>query len=216
MTVTLQDVARRAGVSPRTVSRVVNQQGEISEATRARIQSVIDELGYRPNYLARSLVSQRSHMLGVAAWGLDYYAPSRIVVSIEQRSRELGYALFLHLLPNPADHSARRIIDTLAAHRVEGIIWAIPEVGDNRAWLSPSVMKNLPPIVFMNMQAQAGLPSVSVDNRKGGYKATTHLLSQGRRKIGLICGPANWWEAQERYAGWREALQQAGIAYRPA
>ena len=72
MDVTLQDVAKRAGVSVKTVSRVVNNQGEISEATRKHVQTAINELGYRPNILARSLVNQRSNTLGVLAWGNDY------------------------------------------------------------------------------------------------------------------------------------------------
>ena len=73
--VTLQDVARLAGVSTKTVSRVVNNQGEISAATRERVQAAIEQLGYRPNILARSLVNRRSNTLAVVAWGIDYFGP---------------------------------------------------------------------------------------------------------------------------------------------
>src|SRR5512141_1417535 len=93
--VTLQDVARRAGVSAKTVSRVVNQQGEISEPTRKRIQKAIDDLGYRPNVLARSLIHQRTNTLATVAWGIDYFGPSPTVTGIEQQSDDLGYSLFL-------------------------------------------------------------------------------------------------------------------------
>jgi DNA-binding LacI/PurR family transcriptional regulator len=211
MKITIHDVAKQAGVSTKTVSRVINHQGEISEETRARVQAVIDRMGYRPNILARSLVHQRSHMLGVVTWGLDLYAPSRIVVGIERRSRELGYSLFLHLLSDPAEGNALQILDTLAAHRVDGIIYALPEISANHNWIQPALLENLPPLVFMNMQPRPGLISVSVDNRLGGWKATRHLIEQGCRRIGIVGGPAGWWESSERLLGWREALQQAGM-----
>jgi LacI family transcriptional regulator len=198
-------------VSTKTVSRVINHQGEISEETRKRVQAVIDELGYRPNILARSLVSQRSGMLGVVAWGLDYYAPSRIVVGIEQRSRELGYSLFLHLVSHPTDSGAERILNTLADHRVEGIIWAIPEVGENHAWIQLNALENLPPVVFLSTQGTPGLDSISVDNRRGGDLAVQHLVDQGRKRIGIISGPPDWWESRERLAGWQEVLQRNGL-----
>jgi LacI family transcriptional regulator len=198
-------------VSTKTVSRVINHQGEIRLETRHRVQAVIDELGYRPNILARSLVSQRSGMLGVVAWGLDYYAPSRIVVGIEQRSRELGYSLFLHLMSHPTDSGAERILNTLADHRVEGIIWAVPEVGENHAWIQLNALKNLPPVVFLSTQGTPGLDSISVDNRRGGDLAVQHLVDQERKRIGIISGPSNWWESRERLAGWQEALLRSGL-----
>ena len=77
---TLQDVAALAGVSAKTVSRVVNKQGEIKEATRQRVQEAIDKLGYQPNFLARSLVHRRTNTLAVVAWGIDYFGPSRTIV----------------------------------------------------------------------------------------------------------------------------------------
>jgi LacI family transcriptional regulator len=213
--VTLHDVAKLAGVSIKTVSRVVNEQGEFSEATRERVQAAIEQLGYRPNILARSLVSQRSNMLGVVAWGIDYYAPSRIVVGVEQKSNELGYSLFLNLVPHPDGTDTARILNTFVDHRVDGIIWAVPEVGTNRAWLDTVKMDNLPPIVYMNMQARPGLTCISIDNHSGGFQATQHLIHLGRRNIGLISGPASWWETRERAAGWQEALLQAGLDVKP-
>ena len=215
MKVTIREVARRAGVSTKTVSRVINQQGEITEETRARVQAVIDELGYRPNILARSLVSQRSNMLGVVTWGLNYYTPSRIVVGIEQRSSEFGFSLFLHLISHPTAAGAENILNILADHRVEGIIWAIPEVGENHNWIRRSSFDTLPPIVFLNAPSRPGLDSVAVDNRRGGELAARHLIDQGCRKIGLIKGPPGWWEAEERFAGWQDALNQAGIEVLP-
>src|SRR6476660_2610813 len=103
MHVTLKDVARHAGVSAKTVSRVVNNQGEISSETRIRVQAAIQQLGYRPNILARSLVNQRSNTIAVVASGIEYFGPSRSIVGIEQQANAFGYSLFLHLMHDPQD-----------------------------------------------------------------------------------------------------------------
>ena len=212
MHVTLQDVAKLAGVSAKTVSRVVNNQSEISATTRERVQAAIEQLGYRPNILARSLVNRRTNTLGVVAWGIDYYGPSQTVVGIENRSDELGYSLFLHLLTRPDEAKIERVLDALIDRRVDGIIWAVPEVGDNRAWIETDRLRQLPPIIFLSTQPRAGLRSIAVDNYRGALQATQHLIDQGRRRIALIAGPIKWWEARERQAGWRAALTEAGLS----
>ncbi len=212
---TLRDVADLAGVSTKTVSRVVNHQKEISEATRLRVQAAIDQLDYRPNILARSLIHQRSNTLAVIAWGIDYYGPSRTIVGIEQEANELGYSLFLSLVNHPTDNH-EQILDTLISRRVEGIIWAIPEVGDNRKWIRSNHLDQLPPVVFLTMESRRGISVVSIDNRNGAKQAVKHLLQLGRRKIGIITGPMSWWEASERFAGWQEALAEAGLEASPS
>lgn len=210
MHVTLKDVARRAGVSPKTVSRVVNNQGEISDATRARVQAAIQELGYHPNILARSLVNQRTNTLAVVASGIEYFGPSRTILGIEQQADEFGYSLFLTLLPHPEDTNLKLVFDELIAQRVEGIVWAIPEIGENSRWITPAELEQLPPIVFLSMATRPHVSIVAVDNRAGARLAVNHLLEQGRQRIGIITGPLTWWEARERVAGWREALTTAG------
>ncbi len=216
MHVTLQDVARLANVSAKTVSRVVNNQGEISEATRQRVQEAIEKLGYRPNILARSLVNQRSAMLGVVASGLEYFGPSRTVTGIEQRSYELGYSLLFSLMPQAADTNVQPVLDSLVARRVDGIIWAVSEIGDNRSWIRPELLADLPPVVFLTMAPRPGLSIVAVDNRAGATRATRHLVDLGRRKLGVITGPLSWWEARERLDGFTGALRQAGLELAPA
>jgi LacI family transcriptional regulator len=212
---TLRDVAELAGVSTKTVSRVVNHQNEISEATRQRVQAAIDQLDYRPNILARSLIHQRSKTMAVIAWGIDYYGPSRTVKGIEQEANELGYSLFLNLVSRPTDDH-EKILDNLISRRVEGIIWAIPEVGNNRDWAKNGRLDHLPPLIFLSMKARPGISVVSIDNRNGAKQAVQHLLQQGKRKIGIITGPMAWWEASERYLGWKEALGEAGLEASPA
>ncbi len=213
---TIKEVAAAAGVSTQTVSRVINERPDVSTETRLRVQQVIDDLGYRPSALARSLVHQRTNTLAVVAWGIEYFGPSRTVVGIEQQAVELGYSLFLNLLSKPDDSTHERIMNNFIAQRVDGIIWAVPEVGDNRSWIKSDQLKQLPPIVFLSMAAQPGLAMVSVNNQNGGTQATQHLIEQGRRKIGIISGPQKWWEARQRYIGWKTTLLEAGLKISPS
>ena len=215
MHVTLQDVAKLAGVSTKTVSRVVNNQGEISTTTRERVQAAIEQLGYRPNILARSLVNRRTNTLAVVAWGIDYYGPSQTVVGIENRSDDLGYSLLLNLRTRPDETNMDHVLDTLVDRRVDGIIWAVPEVGGNRVWITPERLQQLPPIVFLSAQPREGLMSVSVDNRHGAILATQHLIDQGRRRVATITGPKRWWEARERQSGWEATLRNNGLEPTP-
>jgi LacI family transcriptional regulator len=215
MHVTLADVAQLASVSPKTVSRVVNNQGEIRDETRQRVQAAIEQLGYRPNILARSLVSQRSNSLGVVTSGLEYYGPSQTLSGIEQRSYDLGYSLIFSLLPRPDVTNINPILDQFIARRVDGIIWAVPEINHNRQWIRPEMLEHLPPIVFLAMQPQPDLAVVSIDNRSGGAQATQHLIDIGRRKIGTITGPMDWWEACERYNGYVQTMQANGLEFSP-
>lgn len=211
LAVTLEDVAALAGVSIKTVSRVVNHQGELRESTRQRVQAAIDQLGYRPNILARSLVRQRSNTLAVVAWGIGYYGPSQTVVGIERQAHELGYSLQLSLLPEPDESEAERILEPLLAHRVEGIIWAVPEMGNNHLWLDTARLGQLPPMVFLTTSSRPGIAITSVDNLSGGRQAVAHLVEQGCRRIGMITGPLEWWEARQRRLGWQAALDAAGL-----
>jgi LacI family transcriptional regulator len=208
---TLKDVAKLASVSTKTVSRVVNNQGEIRKETRERVQIAIEQIGYRPNVLARSLIHQRTNTLGVVAWGIDYFGPSRTVVGIEQQAHQLDYSLFLNLMAQPDGGDSEHVLDTLITHRVDGIIWAVPEVGENRAWLESSNLNQIPPIVFLSMEPRPGLVVIAVDNFSGAKQVTQHLIDQGRRKIGIITGPLTWWEARERYAAWESVMHQANL-----
>jgi LacI family transcriptional regulator len=175
------------------------------------VQQVVSELGYQPNVLARSLVHRRSYTLGVVATGLEYFGPAGTLVGIERQASELGYSILLHLLPQPQLDNAEPALNSLLSRQVDGIIWAVPEIGSNRNWLRRESPHLPVPIVFLSMHASSSLPVVSVDNFEGGRLATDHLLSQGYRHIGLITGPLTWWEARERRRGWRDSLLAAGL-----
>lgn len=209
--VTIKEVARAAGVSAQTVSRVLNERADVSAETRQRVRDVIAELGYSPNIIARSLIQGRSHTIGVVGYGLSYYGPSRTITGLERRANELGYSLLLSLLREPEASTGQNILDHLLMRKVDGIIWAIPEIGEHRTALL-GAMHNVPvPVVFINMDPRPGLPVVSVDNYAGGRRAVEHLLTQGCRKVAVITGPDTWLESRQREAGWRDAMLAAGL-----
>jgi len=209
--VTIQQVARQARVSAQTVSRVINNYPSVAPKTRLRVEQAVAKLGYRPNVLARSLVHRRSHTLGVVATGLEYFGPAGTLVGIERRASELGYSILLNLLPQPHLDNAEPVLNSLLSRQVDGIIWAVPEIGANRNWLRRESPHLPVPIVFLSMHASTNLPVVCVDNFEGGRLATDHLLSQGYRRVGLITGPLDWWEARERRRGWRDSLLAEGL-----
>jgi len=210
--VTIKDIAASAGVSTQTVSRVLNNHPDVSQETSKRVKRVIKDTGYAPNILARSLIRGRSHMLGVVAYGLKYYGPSRMITGIERRAAELGYSMFLQLLHDPETDDVEFQINSLLAHQVDGIIWAIPDIGNNRAWAHTLNQNFNVPLVFVSgMEKPTSLFTVGIDNHAIGKIATQHLIDGGASCIGIVTGPLNWWEAQQRQQGWRDVLRANGL-----
>jgi len=208
---TIKQVAKAAGVSTQTVSRVINDRPDVSPETRGRIQQVIVELDYQPSALARSLIQQRSYTLGVVTAGLKFIGPSRTLNGIANKAEELGYALLLEEMLQFDTDNIKPLLQNLLARHVDGIVWAVPEVGDNRRWVG-EILNDVPvPVVFLTMQPRPGVSTVAVDNYVGGTLATRHLLEQGCRRIGHISGPQDWWETRQRKQAWQDTLQKAGI-----
>jgi DNA-binding LacI/PurR family transcriptional regulator len=209
--VTIKSVAREAGVSTQTVSRVINNRPDVAPETRQRVQEIIDKLGYHPSAVARSLIQQRSFTLGVITFGLQHVGPSRTLNGITYQAETRGYALLLNELAEYELDDIQSVIPGILARHVDGIIWAVPEVGDNFSWLEEGSFEFPVPIIFLMAGSGTNLPSVQIDNYAGGCLATRHLLDQGYRSIAHIRGPLDWWVAEQRMSGWRDSMEQAGI-----
>jgi LacI family transcriptional regulator len=212
MRATIKEVASVAGVSIQTVSRVINERPDVSPETRKRVQEVIKALSYQPSALARSLISQRSHTLGVATAGLRHIGPSRTLSGITAAAEEAGYSILLKELPSYDTEDITPIFQAFLARHVDGIIWAVPEVGENRTWVNNPPADIEVPLVYITMEPRQNLSVVSVDNYLGGRMAMSHLLEQGYHKIGHISGPLDWWEARQRMAAWRDTLAEHGLS----
>ena len=211
--VTISQVAKESGVSSQTVSRVINNRQEITPETRQHVQEVIKRLGYQPNAIARSLSQRRSHTLGVVTSGLEYYGPSHILVGVEQGANREGLSILLNLLHQPESENVGPIVNGLMSRQVEEIIWAAPEIGNNRSWFRETIPQLAIPVIFLSTQPRGDFHVVEIDNRNGAYLVTEHLLERGYRKIGIITGPLTWWAASERRRGWQEALTAANIPF---
>ena len=208
---TIYEVAREAGVSRQTVSRVINNKPDVASDTRKRILEIISELEYQPSAIARSLSQKRSYNFGILTAGLKYIGPSTTFSGITSTAEELGYGLLLKELSGFNANNIHPILIWFLSHQVDGILWAAPEIGSNRDWIN-GILGEIPvPIIFLTTEQREDISIVTVDNYHGAKTATEHLLSLGRKRIGHISGPLEWWEARQRMKGWKDALRSAGL-----
>ena len=208
--VTIKHVAKKARVSTQTVSRVINEHPDVAPETRQRVLEAVKQLDYRPSELARSLIQRRSKTLGVVTAGLKYIGPNRTLSGITAKAEELGYGLLLKELPSFSVNDVQPTLQYLLARQVDGILWAVQEVGNNHDWLLESPGGINIPITFLTMEFRPGVTIFSMDNYAGGVLATQHLLDLGRRHIAHLSGPLEWWEARQRKLSWQETLEKAG------
>lgn len=208
--ITIYDVAKKAGVSRQTVSRVLNNRPDVSPDTRIRVQEIISEFSYRPNAIAQSLSRQKSFILGVVSAGLKFTGPSRTLSGITSKAEELGYGLLLKELASFSSNNVHPLLQWFMSHQVDGIIWAAPEIEENRYWIKDLLPEINIPIIFLTMENQENVTIVNTDNFTGAKMATEHLIQLGRKNIGHISGPLDWWEARQRKSGWEAALKESG------
>jgi DNA-binding LacI/PurR family transcriptional regulator len=205
MAVTMRDVAEKAGVSIKTVSRVVNQQGEISERTRLRVQAVIDELGYRPNTLARGLVSGRTQSVGMVIPRItDPFFPD-VVLGVESVAQKAGYSVILCNASGDRDQELR-YVEVLEGKRVDGIILCGSVLLEEQ--LNQVAAEHC--IAVLTSHRPRGAAVVSVAEQEAFEKVTTHLIQLGHREIGHIpVSPktSQYW----RLNGYHAALHKHGI-----
>lgn len=211
---TVEDVARRAGVSAGTVSNALTGKRPVAKETHQRILAAMDELGYQPNLLARGLVNQRTHVISVVIKELSdlgFYGYSSALTGIQREANQLGYSIMLHFVNGSSEDEIFATLDMIRARRADGIIWAIHEIEGNRDWIRDIQAENYPPLIFLHMHPDPVLNMVSIDNQAGASMAVLHLIEQGCRTVGIITGPADWWESQARLEGWRNTLEQARL-----
>jgi LacI family transcriptional regulator len=208
MAATIRDVAREAGVSVSTVSRVLNDSGPVKAATRQRIREVAQRLHFTPNTTARSLSMRRTHALGVLM--PDVYGEffAEVIRGIDQVAQQHGYHVLIsgaHNEPAEVDAAVRAI-----RGRVDGLILMAAELDTGQ------LARNLPekvPAVLINADHDASqFDTINIDNFGGAVAMTQHLLRLGQRTIAMITGPAGNRDSLERERGFRSALRDAGIS----
>ncbi|GAA4954013.1 LacI family DNA-binding transcriptional regulator [Actinoplanes utahensis] len=195
----LKDVARLAGVSVQTVSRVVNDNPSVRPETRARVRAAMRALNYQPNLAARTLVTRRSRTLGVIT-----PVSGTLLYAVEDAARRAGYHIGVTGCAGPDDGFVRAALARLRDQAVAGTILIAPVAGVRQALSEPQ------PVPFVVAGDLRDLPSVAVDNALGARQVTRHLLGLGHRTVHHVSGPAGDPEATERRSGWQQALLRAG------
>jgi DNA-binding LacI/PurR family transcriptional regulator len=207
--VTLHDVATASGVSAQTVSRVINQRPDVSAATRARVWETIRRLGYKPNVLARGLVSQRSHVVGIITLTLDDFFRAEVLTGLEKQARAQGYACQMTFTNDSAD-DLPELVDAMLARQVDGIALLTP-----KHFNYPELHLDVPVVAVAHTLDNPRAINVDVDNVDGAYQAVRYLLSMGHQAIGQISGPMDWIPAADRIEGARRALAEHQLAVSP-
>lgn len=210
---TIRDVAAAAQVSHQTVSRVINGDARVAVTTRARVESAIAQLGYRPNAIARSMARGRTHILACLSPNLIDYTFASIIEAAEVEARQHGY--FMLTTSAPTASAFATLVDDLLAHgRVDGLLVINPYVDERWHYLPENI-----PLVFIGAHPRpehARIGSVRLDDELAGQQAAAHLIERGHTRIGMVTGPLSEDCTLDRVRGYQRALQTARLANDPA
>ncbi|MDN5796589.1 MAG: LacI family DNA-binding transcriptional regulator [Intrasporangium sp.] len=204
----MQDVARLAGVSHQTVSRVINGASSIRPETRERVLQAIDRLGYQPNRAARALVSGRSGTIGIIATASTLFGPTSIHRTVNTAARRAGYFASSVSLAEMTREGFEAAVDHLDRLAVEGIVVI---AGHDEALEVARSRSGRTPFVIVEGDLSRGRRTVGVDNVAGARMVTRHLLDLGHVEIAHVTGPLDWAESRARAEGWRAEMLAIGL-----
>lgn len=204
--VTIRDVAKHAGVSPATVSRVVNGLVGYSDETRERVEEAVKSLSYEPDSLARGLKTRQTDVIGLLAPLVSDALASQVMLGVEEEARERGYAVMLGRTGAQSAYIAG-YLRTLRTYRAAGVILISAVITpETRLLLGPKV-----PLISVAISDKSGSPSVAIDDELAAYDATRYLLKLGHRRIGLLNGDlTSLYVARPRQRGYLRAMRDAG------
>lgn len=210
----MTDIARVAGVSQKTVSRVVNNAPNVSEEVRNRVNAAIESLGFRPNSTARALVSQRSTVIGIVTLGSALYGATAQVIGVERAARASGYSTLLVSTLGAQHGEIESAIQQLLDRGVDGIVLSEPV---NDSYLSPRLLGATPLVSLGSLLRPLGQQvAIGYNQVTGALRATEHLLGLGHATVWHIAGPEDYPDSASRERGWREALESRGAQVPPA
>jgi DNA-binding LacI/PurR family transcriptional regulator len=206
----LYDVAKLAGVSHQTVSRVINSHPSVRPETRRRVKEAIAELGYRPNVAARTLVTRHSNTIGVITSVSPFWGPSSTLIGVERAARDAGFYLSMAGLHSIEPEAVKDVLGHFHDQGVEGIVVIAPEAA--LAHMAEPFITDLPVVmVAAGAEPAPGVQITAIDQERGARLATRHLIELGHPRIGHIAGPEPWFDATARLKGWRNELAAHGL-----
>lgn len=200
----MADVARLAGVSLQTVSRVVNDSPHVSGPTRARVIAAMDHLDYRRNSVARALVTRRSGVIGVLTSDVVLHGPVRILYGVEQAATRLGLGVGIAVVERMTTDALSRALRRLQDQAVEGVV-AITPHQDAVPVLTAALGSTPTVLVGSTTAGPLSVPAIELDQHGGAVAATRHLLDLGHSRVHHLAGPQEWLSARLRVDGWRAA-----------
>lgn len=209
---TIKDVARLAGVSVSTASAALNDKPIVKPSTKQKVQEAAAKLHYRPNAIARSLVTNESRLVGLVVPDMaDPYFPA-IAAGVDEVASRLGYTVILANTLRNAKREAEQI-RVLMERRVDGLVFAGGGTVGAQGWLS-SMDDSIGIVVIDRPEFSFTYPSIIIDNVRGAEKATRYLIELGHERIGFVGGPIDSHASEERLQGYRLALGDSGLSYR--
>lgn len=208
----IRDVARLAGVSHQTVSRVLNNHPSIRPETKKRVQDAIGVLDYKPNAAARALVTSRTRTIGVLAATVGEFGPTASIASIEEAARAEGYAVTTLNLPATTPEAIGDAIRQLKGEQVSGIVALAPQVRVFNVLRGMAI--GVPLVSLQTASGEDGF-TISADQVAGAHAITAHLISLGHTDILHVAGPQDWIEAESRMRGYLDALREADLSTFP-
>ena len=209
--ITIREIAREAGVSTQTVSRVLNGRPDVAAGTRQKVQQIIDHHKFQPSQIARRLNGGRSWTIGLITSHLEQVGPAHALSGIAQEAQTLGYQISLGFVSEAGDTQLETVLRQMTANRVEGLIWNPVEKGNASEETLFERIQNAQIPIIAGRDPRPGISVVYTDNCLGAENAIRHLIDQGYRRIGHISGPVEEYSARERKRGWRLALQAQGF-----
>lgn len=206
---TIQDVARLAGVSPITVSRVLNRSGYASDATRTRVEAAVAELGYVPNTLARGLRSKRTNTLALVMTDITNPYFTLIARGVEDTASNSGYTV-IFCNTDESEAEEKKYLNILVQKQVDGIL-LVPACSNPQSLTF--LRSNEIPFVLLDRSVPGTRADlIQCDSEQGAYNLTRHLIELGHKRIVTITGPREVSTSQDRAAGYQRAMKEAGLA----
>lgn len=204
------DVAKQAGVSHQTVSRVLNNPEVVRADTRRRIERAMRELGYYRNSQARALKTRSTGMIGVVCSADFSFTPGRLVVAIEEAAREAGFVTALRVIKEIDEEAVRSTVEFFLGRGIESIVVLapLPEMAE----AAQQMAEKLPTVIISSgLEPADGLHVIRVDQNVGARLASEHLVGLGHHAIAHLAGPRGWYWAEGRARAWAETLRESGL-----
>ena len=215
MPATIRDVAKLAGCSIKTVSRVINGEPYVTEETRAKVQAAIRSAGYAPNISAKRLAENKSYMICILMYPGFYQAASEMLTRIMDVGYEENYDILIQPYFPLHARSRRKLVSMINEHRIDGFV-ITPPLDDDEFVSDLLITYKVPQVQINPFQRSDTIPYVAGDDHHGAYMMTEYLIQLGHRRISFLTGPRNMRASLDRLNGYRTALEAHGIAYEEA